>query len=248
MRVLLWKEWRQHWLLFVIGLCLAFPLPVGYALFGVKSSDVTFMNWQYAIVCVYALLVGSNLVASEIHTNTVQQLFALPYEPLKMWLSKYIYGLSTTAAVLVCAALVGILCAGKTGDGGTGFLRTYDAGESLILPILLLRAVSFFSISSVLSTLVRRPIEAVVGAPIFYWIWNNVWIAILTRFGFEDPGYPIPFHLLFITACTCSSALIFTKGNIHTESPDRKMFLLLLSVLGVLIMMVIAAFLMKVLI
>ncbi len=248
MKMLFWKEFRQHWMVFVVGLCLTVPLPVGYTLFGIRSSDVTFMKWQYTIALVYALLIGSNLVASETHGQTIRQMFTLPYAPLKIWLSKYVYGFATTAVVFVCAGLVGILCAAKTGDGGIGFLRTYDAGESLLLPISLLRGIAVFSVSLVVSTLATRPIEAVVVAPLCYGWWWTIWQGTLERFGFEDPRFPVPFHLFFITACTCSSALIFVNGAIHAGTVEPKIRVALFCFLGAVVFMVCVALFMKVLI
>ena len=105
MKPLLWKEWRQNRNGFILVICAAglFSIlgTVGPPHFRVEPEFAAFI--QCVIVLTYAAVVGVSLVAAEVKTDTIRELFARPINPFMLWLSKFLFGILTIAIVLVVA-------------------------------------------------------------------------------------------------------------------------------------------------
>jgi Tol biopolymer transport system component len=241
MKPLIWKEWRQNWLVLVLGLALVVLFPIIYAVhprhLGVAAQDVVVM--QYGVALLYALLMGSTLVAPEIASGTIGELFARPVNPWKVWLSKLLFGLMTTAGVFLVAVLAGALAAAPVFKTSvfSMFLRGLEDSSVSMVAVFLLPAL-VLAISMFTSTLTEQPILAMIGTVI-------VMAAVVAySFALRDARV-LTSSLAAVIALAvflALSGLLFARGQIHTGVRGPKWRLAALSVGCVAALAVIALF------
>jgi len=225
MKTLLWKEWRQNWLVFVLGLLFVLLFPVIYAVHPrhlyVKAEDVPVL--QYFVVAFYSLLIGSTLVAPEIASGAIRELFARPVKPWKIWLSKALFGMITAVALLIVAELVSLLIAGAVSERGAVRILSSVVGDVPLLFLILVPAV-FVAASLLTSNMTEQPILATVGAVLLLIPFHLYWIAwaLLLIYGGRTQEY-VTVNLAIPLAVFPSlvvflglSALVFTRGQINT--------------------------------
>ncbi len=252
MKLLLWKEWRQNWLVLMLGLALVILFPIIYAVhprhLGVAAQDVVVL--QYGVALLYALLMGSTLVAPEVASGTIGELFARPVNPWKVWLSKLLFGLMTTAVVFFVAMLAGALAVAPVLNTSVFSVLSQASGDSsvymaavLLLPALVL-AISMFT-----STLTEQPILAMVGTVIVMAAlaaYGAAWTVLLSVFGGlrEDARVLISSlaALIAFALFLALSGLLFARGQIYTGVRRPKWRLAGVSVGCVAVLAVIALF------
>lgn len=225
MRTLLWKEWRQNWLVFVLGLLFVLLFPVIYAVhprhLHVKAEDVPVL--QYYVVAFYSLLIGSTLVAPEIASGAIRELFARPIKRWKIWLSKALFGMITAVVLVIVAELVSILVAGAVSERGAARMLSSAVGELPLLFLVLVPAV-FVAASLLASNMTEQPILATVGAVLLLAPFNIYWVAwaLLLSYGgrigknvIENLAVPLAVSTGLVVFLSLS-ALVFTRGQINT--------------------------------
>ena len=118
----------------------------------------------YTIVVCYALITGATLVATEVDSGTVVELFARPIDPLKIWLSKVLFGLFTIYALYFVAELLGVAAVIMREKEVSVDMLT--AGDTWNLPNAVMFALpaEIFAIALFASTLATHAIVAVLGA------------------------------------------------------------------------------------
>jgi ABC-type transport system involved in multi-copper enzyme maturation permease subunit/Tol biopolymer transport system component len=225
MRTLLWKEWRQNWLVFVLGLLFVLLFPVIYAVHPrhlyVKAEDVPVL--QYFVVAFYSLLIGSTLVAPEIASGAIRELFARPVKPWKIWLSKALFGVITALALLIVAELVSLLVAGAVSEHSAARILSSIVGDVPLLLLILVPTV-FVAASLLTSNMTEQPILATVGAVLLLIPFHAYWIAwaFLLIYGGRTQEYvtvnlAIPLAVVpSLVVFLALSALVFTRGQINT--------------------------------
>jgi Tol biopolymer transport system component len=250
MRTLLWKEWRQNWLVFVLGLLFVLLFPVIYAVHPrhllVKPEDVPVL--QYYVVAFYSLLIGSTLVSPEIASGAIRELFARPIKPWKIWLSKALFGMITAVALLIVAEIVSILVAGAVSERGAAQMLSSVVGEIPVLFLILVPTV-FVAASLLASNMTEQPILATVGAVLLlapfhvYWV---AWALLLMMQGGRTEGHvivdlAIPLAVLTgLVTFLSLSALVFTRGQVNTGLRGPKWRLAGVSIGCVAVVMIIA--------
>jgi len=118
----------------------------------------------YTIVVCYAVITGATLVATEVDSGTVVELFARPVHPLKIWLSKVLFGLFMIYALYFVAELLGVTAVSVTGNEVS--IDVLTAGDIWNLPHAVMFALpaEVSAISLFVSTLTSQAIVAVFGA------------------------------------------------------------------------------------
>jgi len=250
MKLLLWKEWRQNWLVMVLGLALVVLFPIIYTVhprhLGVAAQDVVVL--QYGVALLYALLMGATLVAPEVASGTIGELFARPVNPWKVWLSKLLFGLMTTAVVLLVAVLAGAIASAPVLKASVVSMLSRGLADSAVsrvgvflLPALVL-AISMFA-----SALTEQPILAMIGT-VFVMAalvaYSVAWTVLLSVFGgLREEGRALVSSLAALTALAvflALSGLLFARGQIHTGVRGPKWRLATVAVGCVAVLAVIA--------
>ena len=247
--MLLWKEWRENWVLLIAGmvavviLAMAHRIPPDGMLIS-ESGDLLLII--YCIVVCYACVVGATMVAPEVGNGTINELFARPISPLKIWLSKVVYGLLTICVMYFFAELVGSIAA-REALPLSGFQLLLHDGEGFVAvthSVLLLLPVALFAIALFSSTLATQTVLAFLGATVIAAIfvfpgtilatWPEV---IFQVYPFEfapayegSLGYAFGDMCFLIVPLTVTvvlflrlSARVFLEGDIHVESSERKL-------------------------
>ena len=219
MKTLLWKEFRQHWVLVVAGIA------AGLILVGARMLWTTNLSYEgmdeelaFAVLVAYALVTGSVMVASETRSGTIVELFSRPIDPWKVWLGKAAFGLAATYLP------VGIYLAGVLATPSKGIL--FDVG------LLALSPVFGFAVAMFASTLASKPLHALAGAVLCIAGGYVTCLAALHEilFGSLDilPVDLIDVPMLYIGLGSGAllflafSFVVFVKGQIHTGQPRRK--------------------------
>jgi len=249
MKTLLWKEWRQNWLVFVLGLLFVLLFPLIYGVdprhLYVKAEDVPVL--QYFVVAFYSLLIGSTLVAPEIASGAIRELFARPVKPWKIWLSKALFGMITAVVLVIVAELAAILIAGAVSERGAARVLSSVVGD---LPLLFLALVPIVFVGAALlaSNMTEQPILATVGAVLLLIPFHLYWIAwaLLLSYGGRTERYllrnsAVPLAVLTgLVLFSFLSALVFTRGQINTGLRGPKWRLAGVSVGCVAVVMIFA--------
>jgi len=227
MRLLIWKEWRQNWLVFLCGVIISLLFTGLYAAhprhYNIQPQDV--LGLQFFIVLGYALIIGSTLVAPEISSGAIRELFSRPINPWKLWYAKLLLGLITTAALLIIAESVGTIVASAIRQTSPVALLIQAKGTTLPWGVIvLLLPAAVFSVSLFASALTEQPILAAVGTVLIIAVCNVIafiWWFLLSMTAVMPTVVAARFMIVSdILACLAIflplSGLVFAKGQIYT--------------------------------
>jgi len=234
---LLWKEWKQNRLIFALGLLVPVLFCILYATHPrhlyIKAVDVP--ATLYIIGVLYALLIGSLLISQEIGSGTISELFARPVNPWKVWLSKFLFGLLTTAAVILFAVVLGLIVASRVDGIAVTDMWSRSVGKTPVT-LLILIPPAVLAVALFASNMTEQPILAILGAVIaaaFYAAYWGGWELLLSAAGAYWYGSRLSFlvsgarlrmdlsvamlevisGLIFFAAV---SGWIYAKGQLHT--------------------------------
>jgi len=224
MTSLLWKEWKQNRLIFALGLLVPVMFCILYAThprhLGIKAVDVP--ATLYAIGVLYALLIGSVLISQEIGSGAISELFARPVNPWKVWLSKFLFGLITTAAVVAFAVVLGLIVASRVDGIALPDMWSRAVGKVAVTLLILIPA-AVLAAALFSSTMTEQPILAILGAAFvagaFTAYWFR-WAFLMAIIGGHAEAVRRFIAVLGVSTSLllslALSALIFVKGQLHT--------------------------------
>jgi hypothetical protein len=209
-RALLWKEWRELWILPAAAVPLA---AIGYWLAGIFRSSLSPWDIGFTLLlCAAAVYIPSHLFAQERELNRSQFLQSMPVDSFRLWWFRIFMGLMVLISVaVVLATVVGILSflySGETGMRGIA--------ETLAMSIML------FSLSSLFSAFMKRQLSAIVCTallvPFFVMIWGIrffSWIPVFRMYSFPKMNnYPVIVILILPPLLLLASLALFAKGNV----------------------------------
>ena len=206
-RALLWKEWRELWILPVAAVPLA-------AIICLLAGRYRFSPWDAVAVLLWAAAayIPSHLFAQERELNRSSFLQSMPMDSFRLWWFRILMGLMVLGSVaIVLATVVGalyFLYSGETGLFGTA--------KTLAMSILL------FSLSSLFSAFMKRQLSAIVCTalvvPFLGMAWAirfYSWIPGFRMYSFPRMNnYPVIVILILPPLLLLASLALFAKGNV----------------------------------
>ena len=220
MKTLLWKEFRQHWMLVVAGAVLSLTIVLVDALEAALDTVFFPEDLPVLVLLTYAVMVGSVTVAGDVASGAIVEIFSRPISPRKVWFSKTLFGL--------VLSLVPALA----------YLASYHAFQSSfwvenidIEPGALVFVSSFaFAVAMFASTVASKSMHALPGALLcgaaYLLCWGGLIYKLERMLGFLpiEPeslifGPAILAGTLLFLAC---SSVIFLRGRIHTGLTGSK--------------------------
>lgn len=223
-RALLWKEWRELWVLPVVA------APLAATSFFITKSDspvVTAVVWNAAFsiwLFLAAAYIPTHLYVREKETRTANFLEAKTLDQFRLWWFRLFVGIVTLIAVgLVLAGITALLCFSYEKAGGFVQHRSDILVDSIFVGLLL------FCVSSFCSAFSRRQVVAIVGTFLFIVLLCAVLIVlqrywrysyhrdILTKLLSSHRTYGMSIitrSLILFPPLLFGSLLIFTRRNI----------------------------------
>jgi ABC-type transport system involved in multi-copper enzyme maturation permease subunit len=244
-RALLWKEWRELWILPAVAVPLAL---MSFIVTNAAFRQTTSVVWgsSFAVwLLIAAVDIPTHLYVRERETCTIEFLSARPLDRFRLWWVWLFAGVATLTAIgvtlFVVTNILGLLFYGGNSFGHySGTVVTASAAAALIL----------YSLSSFFSAFFKKQLSAIAGVIIvvaFLWaLWaireyipyplnlvvhisdglrgsDRVYdVRLLNKFYFtlyEYRSSPLTaWALILCPALLLSSLAVFAKGNLKSPS------------------------------
>ncbi|UCD56284.1 MAG: ABC transporter permease subunit [Candidatus Hydrogenedentota bacterium] len=206
---LLWKEWRELWVLPVAAAPLA---AMSFFLTKADSRLLTPVVWETAFsmwLFVAAVYVPTHAYAREKEMNTSDFLFSKPLDRFRLWWLKLLAGIVALLAVgVILYGVPTALALFYQKAGSYDLHRVNTVRKSVSMSLFL------FGLSSLVSVILRRQIAAVAGVVLLLfvlWMPFGVW-----HYAFgtvENLNYPLLSSLVLSPVFLFASLLAFAQDN-----------------------------------
>ena len=221
-RALLWKEWRELWMLPIAAVPLAaisfFAAQADERVLNPSIWDTSFFVW----LPLAAFYVPTHLYARERNLDTSYFLLAKPLDRFRLWCFKFAIGLTVLLAIgLVLYGVMTILGFSHERTGTYGLYRANIIRTSAYLSLLVL------SVSSFSSTLFRRQLTAMIGPAVILFIVRIFWgftsmfvepIDDLWDFFMDDMARSSVRLLPFCPILLFTSLFVFTRADLRRRT------------------------------
>lgn len=228
MRTLMWKEWRENKLLLFGGAVFVVVVAaIAVNIWSIWDATDIAMLLQYLVI-MWAVIIGSSLVASEVGAGTIIELASRPVHPWKVWLSKCVVGLAATYVVFVVAQVAAYGAVLWEGWEWNFKLMSIGIAEEPPLPFSVLVPGVAFGAAFFVSTLCSQSMVSALGSIVPLALLTGYWF--LWRSLFTWPGHfdhlfgskKLEHLILLVGASTgiCTflavSILVYLKGHIES--------------------------------
>jgi len=224
-RALLWKEWRELWVLPAVAAPLA---AMSFLLTKGEAQRLTPVVWETGFLMwlvAAATYIPTHLLAREKDNRTAEFLFSRPTDRFRLWWLKTLVGMAALAAVGV--VLYGVIEAfglAYTLDNSYRFRQTRAIQTSINMAFV------FFCLASFYAALFKKQLHAIIGVIVTLLTPGALGIAAVHRYGIADRFVYYYSHdidksflstLVICPGLLLCSLLLFARGSIWKETKSR---------------------------
>jgi len=239
-RALLWKEWRELWVLPVAAVPLA---ALSFFLTKTETHRLAPVVWEICFalwLLLAAVYIPTHLYAREKDVKTADFLFSRPLDRFRLWWLRLLIGIASLAGMgIVLYAVTMGLTHSYQADNAFDIYRDNTVRAAIYTAIFL------FSLSAVFSAVLRKQVTAIVGVIIA--LIAIYAILLIARYGVSVPsGFwaftnnlnePFVRSLVISPALLFISLLLFARGKVRKQTRSRVAFAYSFAVLAALVPM-----------
>jgi Tol biopolymer transport system component len=212
MKALLWKEWRENWLIVVLGVAVISLLTYLFLINRAFTPVVSDVRIVFFMIPLFMAVIGANLFSTEFGHNTISFLLISPISKSKLWFIKAVFGI-LMILLLILGAGLGVILISHLTPNPVSFDRIFVFhGEDLTLPTLFLVGCLIYTATLFISVLVSNTIAATFGSLIFTIVVVYLW-GPATMF-FYVPKHWFGSFWVPVGVLAFSSWLTFTRSEL----------------------------------
>ncbi|MFB3897384.1 MAG: hypothetical protein ACE14V_13865 [bacterium] len=210
MRALIWKEWRENWVILIMAIgvicLLAYLLEINRE-FNPAVNDI---KTVFYFIPLFIVIITTNLFSSEFGKNTMPLLLSQPISRAKLWVTKVGFGIFFIL-LLMLGSSIGIYYISKLTPHPVQLQDlVYDMVKDQYTLMMLLSL--FYASGLVISVIVSNSISATFGSLIFCGCITFLWLFIGNIFFLAERWYGSLWILILLLLWI--SYYIFTRPEI----------------------------------